>query len=234
MKDLIYFVVTILVLFVAAIIFERIIKNRTEQKSRGFGVKKTAMTGMMAALAAILMLVEVPLPFAPSFYKLDLSEVPVLISAFAFGPVAGVLTEFIKILLKLVIKGTSTAFVGELANFAVGCALVLPASVVYFFKKNKKSAILACITGTLVMTVFGSIFNAVYLLPAFSNLYGMPMEVILDMGCKVNPLVKQGDIISFVAACVAPLNLVKGAVVSIITILVYKHISPVIKKNTDS
>ena len=133
--------------------------------------------------------------------------------------------EFVKILLKLCIKGTSTAFIGDLANFVVGCSLIIPASAVYSFKKTKKSAIIACIAGTLVMTVFGTAFNAVYLLPAFSKFYGMP----LAMGAEVNPLAKEGSIVSFVVACVAPMNLIKGTLVSVVTLLIYKPLSPIIK-----
>ena len=169
------------------------------------------------------------MPFAPPFYKLDFSELPVLIGTFAFGPAAGVMMEFIKILLKLFIKGTSTAFVGELANFAVGCSFILPASAMYAFRKNKKSAIFSCILGTLIMTVFGTAFNAVYLLPAFSKLYGIPMDALLAMGVKANSLVKESSIVSFVVACVAPLNLIKGTSVSIATLLVYKPLSPILK-----
>ena len=135
----------------------------------------------------------------------------------------------LKILLKLCIKGTSTAFIGDLANFVVGCSLIIPASAVYSFKKTKKNAILACIAGTLVMTVFGTAFNAVYLLPAFSKFYGMPLDAILAMGTEVNPLAKEGSIVSFVVACVAPMNLIKGTLVSVVTLLIYKPLSPIIK-----
>ena len=137
--------------------------------------------------------------------------------------------EFVKIMLKLLIKGTSTAFVGDLANFVIGCSLILPASVIYAFRKNKKSAILACITGTLIMTVFGTAFNAIYLLPAFSKLYGTPLDQLLALGTAVNPLAREGSIVSFVAACVAPMNLIKGASVSLVTLLIYKPLSPIIK-----
>ena len=183
----------------------------------------------MSAVAGVLMMFEVPLWFAPGFYKLDFSELPILIGAFAFGPVAGVMMEFIKVLLNLMINGTSTAFVGEFANFVVGCSFILPASAVYVFKKNKKGAIIACVTGTLIMTVFGTLFNAVYLIPAFSNLFGMPLEAILEQGAKVNPLVRDNNILSFVAACVAPLNLIKGVASSVVTLLIYKPLSPIIK-----
>lgn len=219
----------IVLTFVVALVLEK-----EGQKVRGvkepiFSTRKMAMIGMFSAIAVILMLFEFPLPFAPNFYKLDFSELPILIGSFAFGPAAGVMMEFIKILLKLAIKGTSTAFVGDLANFAVGCSLVLPASVIYAFRKNKKTAIVACIAGTLTMTVFGTAFNAIYLLPAFAKLYGMPLDVILSMGSEVNPLVTEGSIVSFVVACVAPLNLIKGVSVSIVTLLVYKPLSPILK-----
>lgn len=223
------FLAVIAVLFAVAVVLEKAAQKKRGVEEKMFSTRKVAMIGMFSALSMILMLFEIPLPFAPGFYKLDASELPILVGTFAFGPVAGVMMEFVKILLKLFVKGTSTAFVGELANFAVGCSFILPASGIYAFGKTKKSAIAACITGTLIMTVFGTAFNAVYLLPAFSKLYGMPLDVILQMGTAVNPLVKEGSIISFVAACVAPLNLIKGTGVSIITLLVYKPLSPIIK-----
>ena len=217
----------IVALFVVALILEKLAQKKRGVKEPVFTTRKMAMIGMFSAVAMILMLFEFPLPFAPSFYKLDFSELPILVGTFAFGPAAGVMMEFVKILLKLFIKGTSTAFVGDLANFAVGCSFILPASVVYAFRKNKKSAIVACILGTLVMTVFGTAFNAIYLIPAFSKF--MPLETILSMGCEVNPLMKEGSIISFVVVCVAPLNLIKGLCVSIATLLIYKPLSPIIK-----
>ncbi len=220
---------TIVFLFVIAFLFEKSAMKKNNITGKIFTTRKVAVIGMFSALSAILMLFEFPLPFAPGFYKLDFSEIPALIGAFAFGPLTGVMIEFIKILLKLLFKGTSSAFVGELANFAVGCSYILPASVIYSFKKTKKSAVVSCIAGTCVITIFGSVFNAVYLIPAFSALYGMPMEAILSMGSAVNPLAKDGDMISFVIACVAPLNLVKGFLASGVTLAVYKHLSPVLK-----
>lgn len=219
----------IVVLFMTAVFLEKAARKKNGITEPVFSTRKMAMIGLFGALAMILYLLDFPLPFAPSFYKLDFSELPILVGTFAFGPAAGVMMEFIKILLKLFVKGTSTAFVGDLANFVIGCSFILPASVIYAFRKNKKTAIVACVTGTLIMTVFGTAFNAVYLLPAFSKLYGMSLESILDMGSKINPLVSEGNIVSFVAACVAPLNLIKGVSVSVITLLIYKPLSPIIK-----
>lgn len=223
------FLAIIVVLFLAALLLERAAQKQKGVRVPIFTTRKVAMVGMFSAIAAILMLFEIPLPFAPGFYKLDFSELPILVGTFAFGPAAGVMMEFIKILLKLVIKGTTTAFVGDLANFVVGCSFILPASIIYIFRKSKRSAVIGCAAGTLVMTVFGTAFNAIYLLPAFSKLYGLPLDSILQMGAAVNPLMTEGSIVSFVAVCVAPMNLIKGGVVSVITLLIYKPLSPIIK-----
>lgn len=223
------FFVVIAVLFAAALLLEKAAQKKNGLKEPVFTTRKVAMIGMFSAIAMILMLFEFPLPFAPSFYELDFSELPILVGTFAFGPAAGVMMEFVKILLKLLFKGTTTAFVGDLANFAVGCSFIIPASVVYAFRKSKKNAVIACIVGTLCMTVFGTAFNAVYLLPAFSKLYGWPLESLLAMGVEANSLVKEGSIVSFVICCVAPLNLIKGASVSLLTLLIYKPLSPIIK-----
>lgn len=223
------FLAIIVALFAVAVLLEKLAQKKRGVKEPIFTTRKIAMTGMFSAIATILMLFEFPLPFAPNFYKLDFSELPILIGAFAFGPAIGVMMEFIKILLNLLTDGTTTAFVGEFANFVVGCSFIIPASAIYAFCKNKKSAAVSCVVGTLTLTVFGTAFNAIYLLPAFSKLYGMPLDTILGMGVKVNPLVSEGSIISFVVACVAPLNLIKGAASSVVTLLIYKSISPIIK-----
>lgn len=137
---------------------------------------------MLAAISGVLMVIEIPLFFAPSFYKLDFSELPVLICAFYLGPVSGVVCEFLKVLIKLLLKGTSTAFVGDLANFLVGCSFVLPAAIMYQKTLSKKGAVISLAVGTAVMTVFGSFFNAWFLIPRFAVMYGMPLEAIISMG----------------------------------------------------
>lgn len=223
------FLTVIVGCFLVAVVLEKGSQKKNGISEPIFNTRKLAMIGMFSAIAMILHVLDFPIFFAPGFYKMDFSELPVLVGSFAFGPVAGVMMEFVKILLKLCIKGTSTAFIGDLANFVVGCSLIIPASTVYSFKKTKKSAIIACIVGTLVMTVFGTAFNAVYLLPAFSKFYGMPLDAILAMGAEVNPLAKEGSIVSFVVACVAPMNLIKGTLASVVTLLIYKPLSPIIK-----
>lgn len=218
-------IVAILVL--VAIAAEKMIQKKNDSTEKILTTRKIAMIGMFSAVAGILMLLEIPMPFAPSFYKIDPSELPVLICGFAFGPAAGVLTEFIKIIIKLLFKPTSTAFVGELANFCVGCSMILPATIIYHVKKKKTTAVIACIVGTLTMTIFGTLFNAVYLLPTFAVMYGMPLDALIGMGTALNANVT--DVFTFVAFCVAPLNLIKGAAVSTLTFVLYKPLSPILK-----
>ena len=210
---------------IAAIgIAARLMERALPQLRQVTPARRVSIIGICAALAAVLHMLDFPLPFlAPTFYKLDFSEVPVLLAGFFLGPSAAVACEGIKILLKLLLKGTSTAFVGDLANFVVGCSLVLPATVFYHTHKSKHSAIIGLAIGTLVMTVFGSAFNAVYLLPKFAQLYGIPLDTIIAMGTAIRGGVS--NVSTFVLLCVAPLNLLKGAVVSVLTMLLYKRVA---------
>ncbi len=186
--------------------------------------KRVSVIGVCSAIAAVLHMLDFPLLFlAPEFYKLDFSELPVMLCGFYLGPSATIACEFVKILLKLLIKGTSTAFIGDFANFVVGCSLVLPATIIYHIRKTKKTAVFGLIAGTFCLTVFGSAFNAIYLLPAFARFYGMPMEAIIGAGNAINGSIT--GISTFVLLAVAPLNLIKGAVISVLTLLLYKRVA---------
>lgn len=203
--------------------------NLSGKKEKFFTTRKMTAIGILCAMATVLMIFDFPLWFIPSFYKLDFSEIPVLIGAYAFGPATGVIMEFLKILLKLLIKGTSTAFVGELANFVVGCSFIIPAATIYAFKKTKKNAIVSCIAGTLILVVFAAVFNALYLIPAFTKF--MSLDSILAKGAEKNSLVNQDSMTSFVIFAVAPLNLIKGVAVSVVTMLIYKPLSKFMKND---
>ena len=194
--------------------------------------RRITIIAICGAIAAVLHMLDFPLLFlAPEFYKLDFSELPVMLCGFYLGPSAAVFCEVIKILLKLLLKGTSTAFVGDFANFVVGCSLVLPAVIVYHTKKSRASALWGSVIGTLVLTTFGSLFNAIYLVPKFSELYGIPLEAIIGMGSKINNGIS--DISTFVLLAVAPLNLIKGAMISLLTLLLYKRVArPLFGRNT--
>lgn len=186
--------------------------------------RRISIIGICAAIAAVLHILDFPLLFlAPEFYKLDFSELPVMLCGFYLGPSATVACEAVKILLKLLLKGTSTAFVGDFANFAVGCSLVLPATIVYHIRKTRSWAITGMAVGTVILTIFGSAFNGIYLLPKFAQLYGMPLDTIIAMGSKINTDIT--SVTSFVILAVAPLNLIKGFSISVLTLLLYKRIA---------
>ena len=215
-------------LFLLALLFERcVMKQRKKLGSTHF----LSYTAIFSAMAGVLMFIEIPLFFAPSFYEIDLSEIPVMICTFYLGPVAGVVAELLKIIVKLVLKGTSTAFVGDFANFVVGCSFVLPASCIYHLKKSKKSALWGMVAGTAVMTVFGSLFNAVYLLPAFSKLFGLPLDAIIAMGGEVNSAIN--SVSTLVLFAVVPFNLLKGIIITVVTMLLYKRVSPLLHKGDE-
>lgn len=221
------FVGIIVGIILLAYLVEHIIRRRSEVKEKVLTTRKIAVIGVMSAISAVLMLFEIPLPGIAFFYKLDFSELPALLCGFAYGPVAGVVTEAVKILLNLLLDGTTTAFVGELANFVVGCIFVLTATIIYHIKKSKKTAILACVAATLMMTVLGTLFNGIYLLPKYAS-FLMPMDAIIAAGTKENENIN--SLISFLLLCTAPMNLIKGVAVSIITVLLYHPLRPILKK----
>ena len=193
-----------------------------------FTTKNLVLMAMFSALAAVLMLWEFPIPFiAPNFYEIDLSEIPILVGSFIMGPVSGVIMEAIKIILKLLIKGTSTAYVGDFANFCIGVCLVVPASIIYQKHKTKKNAFIGMLVGTLFMAVAGVVLNYFVMIPFYVKAFGMPLEAIIGAGAKIQPLVTNK--LSFTIVCVAPFNIVKGIIVSLVTALIYKHISAFVK-----
>ena len=196
---------------------------------RKIGTREIATIGMLGAIATVLMLFEIPLPFAPSFYEIDLSEVPVLIGCFAMGPLAGTFVELVKIVLNFIINGTMTAGVGEIANFCLGCAFCVPAGVIYRKNTTKKGAVAGLVFGTLIMTFLGCFINAYVMLPAYAKAFSWPLESIIAMGSEVNKVIT--DLFTFVMFAVVPFNLLKGIIVSVVVLLIYKKISPIIKRH---
>ena len=222
-ENLSFVAVCILIIAVLAIL-ARLSERFLLKKRQVSPAKRVSVVAVCAAIAAILHILDFPLLFlAPEFYKLDFSELPVMLCGFYLGPSAAVACEAVKIILKLLLKGTSTAFVGDFANFAVGCSMVLPAAIIYHLHKSRKDAIIGLAIGTVILTIFGSAFNAIYLLPKFSQLYGLPLDSIIAMGSKINGNIH--SISTFVLLAVAPLNLIKGASVSVLTMLLYKRVA---------
>ena len=223
-KENLSFVLTCILIVVALSLLSKFAEKFFAQKRSVTPARRITIISICSAIAMVLHVLDFPLLFlAPEFYKLDFSELPVLLCGFYLGPSAAVTCEGVKVLLKLLVKGTSTAFVGDFANFVVGCSFVIPATIWYHIHKSKHSAVIGLILGTVSMAVLGSAFNAIYLLPKFSQLFELPLDAIIGMGANIHGGVN--SVSTFVLLCVAPLNVVKGVTVSVLTMLLYKRVA---------
>lgn len=210
-------------------------KHNIQRKQDSIKIRRMIIIAMLSAIAVVLMLFEFPIGFLPGFYKLDFSELPVIIGAFTLGPVAGLTIELIKITLNLFIHGTSSVFVGEFANFLIGSSFVIPSSFLYMLRRNRKNAIVGLSIGTIVATFVGGILNAFVLLPKYAQLmgpnmqlsYGQTMDYLIGEGTKVNSSIQ--SLSSFILLGVTPFNIIKYGVVSIVTVIIYKKISRILK-----
>lgn len=193
-------------------------EENMKQKTQVYRITFIALLG---ALSAVLMLINVSLPFAPSFLKFDIAELPALFAGFFMGPVAGALVIIVKILLKLVMQGTETAFVGEFSNVLGSMCFVMPAAIIYRKMHTKKGAALGLVISTILVSVVFIFVNAYIMFPLYSNLYGMPMEAIVGMGTAVNPAIH--DTVTLMLYSVFPFNIIKHGVTAGVTWLVYKR-----------
>ena len=187
--------------------------------------KLRTITGVavLSAIAFILAYFEFPVPLSPSFARMDISDLPALIGAFAYGPLAGVLIELVKNALQL--TSTATAGVGELANFIMGGVFVFVAGLIYRKNKNKKTALIACLIASLAMGIAAAVVNYFILLPAFEAF--MPLSELIASFGEFMPFIKTKlDVVLFNAL---PFNLLKGLAISAVTMLIYKKLSPILK-----
>lgn len=194
----------------------------TRSKSRNLVV-----AGMLSAVAFVLMFFDFPLPMLiPSFIKMDFSDLPALLGAFALGPVYGVVISLLKNILHILIKGTSTAAVGELANFILGAAFSFTAGLIYKKNRTRKGALLGAFLGAAVMAVVSLPSNYFITYPAYSIFYGMSMEAILKAYQAILPSVK--NIFQCLLIFNLPFTFVKGALDVCLCMLIYKPLSPLL------
>ncbi|NLL82609.1 MAG: ECF transporter S component [Tissierellia bacterium] len=199
------------------------------KENAAWSTKVMAKISVLSVISFLLMFFEFPIVWlAPSFMEFDISDLPALIGAFAMGPVAGVIIELIKNILNVVVKGTTTAVVGEVANFVVGSAFVFTAGLVYQRKKTFKNAVIGLVIGTIVMTAVISVANYYVMFPFYANLFGLPLEQIIEMGTAINGNIV--DLKTMMVYAVVPFNLFKGIAVSALTILIYKRVSPLLHR----
>lgn len=191
-------------------------------------VRRLTMAALMGAIAFILMYLNFGVPFLSPFAEFDLSALPEMIGGFILGPAGAVEIIAVKILLILVFKGTSSMFTGEVQNFLLSLAYVLPAVLYYRKNRTKKGAAIGLVLGS-VLSVIVAIFTNLYLIfPAYIYLYGMSWDSIIEICSAANPWIT--DVPTFAAYSVVPFNVISRAVTSVITMLVYKKISVPLKK----
>lgn len=192
-----------------------------QQKKRTLTTRDIATIAILAAIASVLFMLEIPVVL---FYRMDFSNLPVLLSTFALGPFAGTLTLLVKSVIGLL--HSSSQGVGELADFLVGFAMLLPAGLIYRHGKTRGSAVRGMVLGTLCATVAGVLANVYLLIPFYGLVYGMPVETILDMGRSVIPGIR--TVWEFVLLITAPFNVFKWTVLSVVCGLLYRPLSPIL------
>ena len=191
------------------------------QKKSMLTTREMATVAILAAIAAVLFMIEIPVVL---FYKLDLSSLPVLLGGFAMGPSPGTLSLRGKALLGLL--HSSSQGVGELADFLMGFAMMLPAVLAYRSCKCRKGAIIGLLLGTVIATIVGVLANVYIMIPFYGAAYGMPVEAIVGMGQAIVPAID--SVGKFVLLITAPFNILKWVVISVVTALVYKPLSPIL------
>lgn len=200
------------------------------RNKRNNDLRKITVTAIMAALCFVLMLLGdmLPLSFVPSFLKLDFSELPALITAFAFGPFWGVAVCFIKNLIHLIVFFSNSMGIGELSNFLLGASFVAVAGLIYKHKHNRKFAFIGAITGNVVMAIAAMAVNLLIVFPLYIKfMFNGNSEIILGMYQALVPSIE--TLAKGVLIFNVPFTFVKGLISVIITFAIYHNLSPILK-----
>ena len=195
--------------------------------SNSKNIKKLSVVALLSAISAILMFIDFSVPIAPSFMKMDISELPVIIGGFVLSPIECIIIAVLKVLIKTLIKNSSTMFIGELANIIASISYALPASIIYSLHKTKKTALVGLTVGTILSSAMSTITNATFVFPLYLKLSNMTEEAIIKMCSAINPMID--SMFKVMMLSVLPFNLLKYIIVSIITYIFYKSISKILK-----
>lgn len=200
--------------------------SRVQSRDR---THKLAVTAMLSAVAFLLMFIEFPIPaLIPAFVKLDVSDLPELLAAFALGPLYGVAVTFLKNLLFLLLHGTSSAYVGEVFNFIMGSVFALAAGLIYQRKKSRKSALIGSIVGAALMALLSVPLNYFVVYPAYVVCYNMPLEAIIGMYQAIRPATN--GLLECLVVFNMPFTFCKGLLDVLLCFLIYKPLSPLLHK----
>lgn len=196
------------------------------KEERIFETSNLVKMAVFAAVAGVLMFFKFPIPIAPSFMTIDFGDVATLVAGFILGPISGVITVILKNLINLLLNGTITMYVGELSNIIVGSSFVFVSSYIYHKKKTKKMAIIGLVFGVLIMTALATISNYFIIYPLYAKVMGINVNDFVGFMPPNNYINTYLDLMLY---AVVPFNIVKGFLNSLVTVLIYKHISTLIK-----
>ena len=189
--------------------------------------KIIAKVGVLSAIAYVLMFISVPLPIFPSFLKIDLSDIPAIFGGMSLGPMAGLAIVIVKNFLQGITAST-TGGVGEFANIVIGGSYVLIICLFYRKLKGTKGVLAGGLVGIVVMTIMGCIMNYYIMMPLYATVYGMPLEQIIQMGTVINP--KVTDLYTFVIWMIAPFNIVKAVLMTVVILPLFKKMEKLLSK----
>ncbi|MBE5890166.1 MAG: ECF transporter S component [Lachnospiraceae bacterium] len=201
-----------------------VMKTKDNARPKLFNARYVAGVAMLSAIAFILMYIEIVIPIMPSFIKFDFSDLPAVIGAFAYGPLAGVIIELLKNLIHLPFTGS--AMIGELSNFILGASFVFVTGLIYKFKKTKSGALVAGLAGSIVMGAVSVVTNFFIIYPMYYSVLKFPEEAVLGMYQAILPSMK--NIMQCLLVFNLPFTIVKGLISVIITMFVYKPLSPLL------
>lgn len=182
--------------------------------------------GLLSAVAALLMFWELPLPMMPVFLKLDISELPAVIAAFSMGPAAAVIVDLLKNIMHAF--NTQTMGIGEIANFLVGIAFLIPTGYIYQKRADMAGASAGLICGTLSMMLTASFLNYYILLPLYQAVLHFPLERMIMLGSAANPHIV--DLQTFIILAIIPFNAIKGIIIALFTLVLYKKVLPLLRE----
>ena len=201
--------------------------QNTIKKSGLSSAKTVAKVGVLSAIAYILMFISIPLPIFPSFLKIDLSDIPAIFGGMSLGPMAGLAIVIVKNSLQGITAST-TGGVGEFANVVIGGSYVLVICLFYRKLKSTKGVVVGGLLGIVAMTIMGCIMNYYIMMPLYAVVYGMPLEQIVQMGTVINP--KVTDLMTFVIWMIAPFNIVKASIMTVVTLPLFEKMETILKK----
>jgi len=204
---------------------EKAVNNKMISK-QAYALNGIVKIALLSAIAVALTFISMPIPIFPAFLKIDLGDLPSLIGGFALGPVAGIIVEFIKNVFNFIFKNDGTGGVGNLSNFIVGISFVVPASIIYMRNRTKKAAVIGMIVGIISMVILSSLSNYYLIVPLYAKLFSM--EAIMAAMSQANPNIT--DMKTYIIYAVIPFNIIKGTIISLITLLLYKKVSPILHK----